>query len=129
MRGEYHALYCDSYSLYVETDNQNFYSQDNCIMEKANPTKLIVGSSQSVIPNYITHIFDHAFFYCEMESITIPVGVSTIGETAFGWCYNLSTIIFRGTMSQWNSVDKADNWIDGCPATKVVCSDGIVPIT
>ena len=45
------------------------------------------------IPNGVTSIGDYAFYYCEgLTSITIPNSVTSIGEYAFGGCSDLKKI-------------------------------------
>jgi hypothetical protein len=64
-------------------------------------TKIIFGSSfsfcynlQSItIPNHVTTIGDRAFSGCtRLQSITIPYSVTTIGNYAFKYCTNLQNI-------------------------------------
>lgn len=76
------------------------------------------------IPDSITRIGTHVFSLCEsLEAITIPAGVTRIGYGSFVACSNLYNITFKGTMTQWNAIEKDDVWYDG-PATHVHCSDG-----
>lgn len=47
-----------------------------------------------VLPNTLTSIAPYAFFFCEqLNNIKIPVGVSTIGGSAFANCYSLTDLI------------------------------------
>ena len=80
------------------------------------------------IPNNITSIGTHAFDGCEsLKSIEIPTSITSIGATAFT---DLNSIIFKGTMNQWNNqVYKEDAFSQYIPATEVVCSDGTVSLS
>lgn len=51
------------------------------------------GVTKITIPRGVTSIGDSAFAYCdELISITIPNGVTTIGENAFSGCKSLTSI-------------------------------------
>ena len=77
-----------------------------------------------VIGNSVTRIGDEAFAYCNrMTSIEIPDTVTSIGR-AFSGCSNLRSITFKGTVAQWNAVEKHPNWNYNLPGTEVVCKDG-----
>lgn len=70
-----------------------------------------------------------AFQNCfELEEITLPASVTSIARNAFSGCMKLGTIVFEGTMEQWNQITKGADWNDYCPATVVKCSDGDVAI-
>ncbi|MBE7082769.1 MAG: hypothetical protein E7378_03750, partial [Clostridiales bacterium] len=56
-----HGLLANAYSLFVEEGNEYYYSKNNCIISKLEPTKLVAGCNTSVIPNFITTICNHAF--------------------------------------------------------------------
>ncbi len=85
--------------------------------------------SSITIPNSVKSIGDFAFARCSaLGVITIPSSVTFIGEYAFGWCYKISEIYFAGTVNQWNSVTKSQDWSRNTLATYVQCSDGQVAI-
>ena len=63
------------------------------------------------IPNGVTSIGDFAFKDCtSLASITIPNSVTSIGHSAFSWCSSLANIYYTGTEEQWNSIAKASSW-------------------
>lgn len=70
----------------------------------------------------------NAFSRCkEMKSITLPKTLKTIEAYTFFSCFNLTHIIFKGTMMQWNAIKKCYRW-DLCTADYTVhCSDGNIP--
>ncbi len=83
----------DLSALTVDTTNPVFYSEGNCIIEKATKT-VIAGCNGSVIPDDVLGIGNNAFFGCgKLESVTIPNGVKSIGELAFASCKELDSII------------------------------------
>lgn len=86
--------------------------------------------SSITIPNSVTSIGTEAFFTCtpSLSSVTIGSGVTSIGGGAFEYCRSLSSIVFSGTMAQWNSITKGSSWHGSVPATVVHCTNGDVPI-
>ena len=77
----------------VDNDNPVYYSDGNCIIEKASKT-LISGCRNSIIPNGVISIADFAFESCfRLISVTIPDSVTTIGQSAFYWCQNLTSVV------------------------------------
>ena len=84
-----------------------------------------------VIPSSVTHIGDNAFDSCYgIKSVTFGENsrLVSIGHYAFGNCAYLESVIFRGTVAQWNAVSKGTQWCDATLATEVVCTDGNVTI-
>jgi len=81
-----------------------------------------------VLPSSITSIGDNAFEDCRsLKSITIPSSVTSIREWAFFGCYDLSTINFGGTVSDWGNVTLGRNWKSRA-GIEVICSDGTVTL-
>ena len=70
--------------LSVDQDNEVYYSESNCILEKSS-RKLIQGCSSSVIPDYVTTIGQSAFSHTWMgdEHLNIPESVVCIEDWAF----------------------------------------------
>lgn len=61
------------------------------------------------IPDGIKFIKDYTFTACEnLISIIIPQSVKKIGYLAFDSDRNLSNVLFKGSKSQWNSIDFTD---------------------
>lgn len=86
------------------------------------------------IPNGVTKIEHHAFYYCgsskgPFDEITIPTSVREIGSKAFyassGY---LDTINYTGTKEQWSQITLASDWISGAKTSVVHCVDGDVSI-
>ena len=48
-------------------------------------------------PSQLTTIGDQAFGSCNVTSLQIPYGVTSIGEDAFSWNENLTRVIFEDT--------------------------------
>ena len=81
-------------NIVVAADNPCYDSRDNCnaVIETASNT-LMVGCSNTKIPASVTSIGNSAFSYCYgLTSINIPASVTTIGAYAFADCYGLTSI-------------------------------------
>ncbi len=63
-----------------------------------------------VIGDGVTSIGRFAFSKCtNLTNVTIPASVTKLDEFSFP-CPRLSKIIFEGTHTQWNAIDKDDYW-------------------
>ena len=77
-----------------------------------------------VLPDNITILPESVFGSCNsLTTIDIPAGVTEIGKLALYYC-NLSTINFKGTKDQWNSITFGLDWRDYGTETIVKCSNG-----
>ena len=88
-------------SISVAAGNTTYDSRDNCnaIIETTTNT-LIAGCKNTIIPNSVTTIGDHAFHYCSsLTSIEIPSSVTTIGVEAFRDCSSLASIEIPGSVT------------------------------
>ena len=65
------------------------------------------------IPEGVTSIGNSAFEDYPLTSIIIPGSVTSIGNSAFRECLTLANIYFRGTEDQWNAIIKGVDWDDG----------------
>lgn len=82
-----------------------------------------------IIPNSVTTIGMSAFGDTyELTSLTIGSGVTSIDAYAIG-APSLSNLSFNGTKAQWNAVTKDPNWIVNFGGVSAVhCLDGDVAI-
>ena len=110
-------------SINVDEDNKVYDSRGNCnaIIETSTNT-LIRGCSNTVIPESVTIIGDHALSYCEsLTNIAIPEGVKSIGDYAFSECESFTGITLPeglesiGEHAFYGTGDYNDttNWEDG----------------
>ncbi|MBO5842076.1 MAG: leucine-rich repeat domain-containing protein, partial [Clostridia bacterium] len=75
-----------------------------------------------VVPAGIEKIETFAFYDAkQLESITIPVSVKTIGKSAFKGCDSMTHIYYEGTLEEWRQINFVGfNYIN----ITVVCTDG-----
>ena len=87
-------------SLVVAEDNTTYDSRDNCngIIETAT-NKLVTGTANMTIPSTVRSIAPIAFFNLDIETQTIPNGVTSIGQQAFAGCRNLKNITIPQTVT------------------------------
>lgn len=70
-----------------------------------------------------------AFYACKaLKSITIPNSVTEIGAIAFAGCSSLNTVMFQGTVKQWQTIKQVTGkfFYSLPPATIIKCTDGDV---
>lgn len=80
-------------SITVDSQNTTYDSRDNCnaiILTAKN--SLVLGCSNTVIPNTVTSIGQYAFFYAHLTSIIIPSSVVWIESSSFSGCSALTDI-------------------------------------
>ncbi len=124
--GLYAFALCDNLSL-NEFDNALYIGND------ANPFLVCMkAKSKSItsvdISTSTRFICGGAFDECtSLIEATIPEGVSQMGGRVFSGCTSLASVVYKGTMAQWDAIKK---WFGGrandavCPLTEVKCSDG-----
>ena len=79
------------------------------------------------IPNGVTFIGEWAISSCtNLTKLTIPNSVQTIDHHAFRYCDILTEIEFTGTIEEWKAISKGDYMLTNVPATKIVCTDGLI---
>ncbi len=81
-------------SITVAAGNEAYHSAGNCLIETATKT-LIAGCRNSVIPTdgSIAKIGEWAFGYCpDLTTVAVPAGVTEIGYCAFYGCADLTGI-------------------------------------
>lgn len=137
-------------SVIVAEGNPRYDSRENCnaVIETAT-NKLILGCSQTIIPESVTEIGEEAFSSCDsltipegvtsigaeafrncesLKSITIPVSIKSIGADTFDMCESLTSITFQGTIAQWEKIELGFCWSKDISTSVIHCTDGDVEI-
>lgn len=76
------------------------------------------------LSNSITDIDLMTFSRSEIENITIPATVKSIGGYVFKDSNKLESINFKGTKEQWIAINKDSNWNAGTKDFIIICTDG-----
>ena len=65
-----------------------------------------------------------------LTSVSLPATISRMeyGGSQFGWCDNLDSIVFSGSMEQWKRIDFGDTGhiAHNNNISRIICSDGII---
>ncbi len=78
-------------SITVAEGNPTYKVDGGCLIERETNT-LLTGTVNAVIPQYVTSIYNYAFYKKDIESVNIPANVETIGTHAFYGCHNLKEV-------------------------------------
>lgn len=89
-------------------------------------------NGEMVVPNNIVCICGECFYYCQsLSQFRLPKTLKYIGQNAF-MCYKtITNIIYDGTITEWDSIIKDNNWFSKSntnQALKVTCSDGVINV-
>ena len=96
--GEYAFTRCPK--LTQITSRSAAFPAENGVIYNADRTALLYapGAVQMTVPSTVTRIGDHAFYYGEqLQSVTLPAGLQSIGKDAFAGCTDLQTVKVQGT--------------------------------
>ena len=120
---------CDNYLFSEEyenfeftlNDDNNTYSIDGKITSDEKrieiPSKYR-GKSVTVIPS-------NAFAnYPLLTTVVIPTSITKIESNAFYKCTSLNTVIYEGTLAEWDLIVKKSDSFSEVSTRRVICSDG-----
>lgn len=63
------------------------------------------------IPEGVTSIGEGAFANCfDLTEVILPASITAISSSAFFRCTALASIYFKGTEEEWNAITKGNNW-------------------
>ena len=102
-----------------EADAKDFLIEDGVLTEYRG------NGGDVTIPNGVTSIGEMAFWYCsDLKSITIPDSVTSIGEQAFGYCSRLKSITIPDSVT---SIGERAFW--GCSGlSSIMIPDSVTSI-
>ena len=114
--------YCTSLTnVTVESENEYYSSDENGVLFNKAKTEIVqypAGNINNtyIIPNSVTTIGNFAFYYCtNLTSIKIVESVTTIGEAAFFACTSLKNITIPNSI-----VSISDNAFQHCEELKSI---------
>ena len=115
-------------AINVDADNEDFTSDDGVLYNKAK-TDIVAfppkKTNSYTVPDYVTNIGNYAFAYCqELTSITFSNNLKTIGYCAFVGCSNLTTITIPASVT--SIYDYAFDYCTGI--TNLVIEDAETPL-
>lgn len=109
------------------------YDNKTCAISGIGSCKDIEVVIPSVIDGYnVTSIGEYAFSNCSaITSIVMPDSITNIEANVFYGCDALTKIIFKGTVAQWNDINKSDlwnrYWVTGLKGSYTIyCTDGYI---
>jgi len=108
-------------AINVDSGNTVYSSQDGVLYNKTKATLVTYPRGKSgafTIPNSVTTIENSAFSHCaNLTSITIPNSVTTIKYNAFSYCTSLTSVNIG------SGVTTIDNPFDGCSSLTAINVD------
>ncbi len=125
--------YCSNIAtMTVEAGNTVYDSRNVCnaIIEKESNT-LIFGCKNTIIPDDVTSIGNKAFAYCtDLTTITIPASVTSIGNGVFAGCSNLATMTVEAGNTVYDSRNVCNAIIEKSTNTLIAgCKGTTIPTT
>lgn len=80
------------------------------------------------LPDSVKVIESMAFLNCyNLNKVSLPENITHLYPNIFYNCNFLTSINYRGTMNQWNSISDIDAaWRDMSAITQIVCTDGTI---
>jgi len=81
------------------------------------------------LPATLERIDEKAFDNCQsLTELTLPACLTRIGERAFLACNSLRKIHFKGTVAQWEAIEKGTDWNRYVENCRVYCADGTIDL-
>lgn len=79
-----------------------------------------------VLPDCVTEIKAMSFNNTKLQEISLPATIKTIRQDAFVIGINdpLNEIHFRGTLAEWEAIEKEPSCLNFIHSFKIICTDG-----
>lgn len=83
-----------------------------------------------ILEEGLKYLGERAFASCSnVKRIELPSTLKTIGEGCFELIDSLATLIYHGTVEQWEKVRKGKDWLYGDHELDIKCNDGSVHVS
>ena len=135
--GEFPFVGCTQLHEVINKSALELKKTDECFVLCDNLEAIITSDSYSklsVLEGIISYIkTDGNILFVDYNnknctSLTIPSYITEIGNAALYNFDQLATINYEGTMEQWETMTKGNDWNHGVPATMVHCTNGDVSL-
>lgn len=115
-------------NMSVDINNPTYYSQNGSIYSKKDVSIVrypsVVQESSFAIPNGIIKIETLAFAATTLQTLNIPKSVEELGGRIFMFSSSLNSINYDGSIEEWFSIKKAEDWDDETVDYIIYCTDG-----
>ena len=86
--------------------------------------------TEVTIEEGLRYIYRQSFTFCTgLNKLSLPGTIERIDMEAFAGCSSLTEIVFDGTKSQWEAIEKGENWAPNSETCIVRCHDGEIKLT
>ena len=115
-------------NMSVDINNPTYYSQNGSIYSKKDISIVrypsVVQESSFTIPDGTKKIETLAFAATTLQTINIPRSVEELGGRIFMFSSSLNSINYDGTVEEWFSIKKAEDWDDETIDYTIYCTNG-----
>ncbi len=85
----------------------------------------VAGLKSVYLQKYILRVGDRAFAdSADLETVTLTKGLEYLGSELFSGCESLTTVVFHGTVAEFDAIEKAEDWDAGHSGYTIKCFDG-----
>ena len=119
-------LGCDLTEIRINEGNQYYTVYDDMLFTKdmsvliwCSPRKKSV-----TVPDGVTRIGNYAFFSCSLTSVTLPDSVTSMGHSVFDNCHSLTSITIPDNVTSIG--DSSFNWCE--EMTSIIIPNGVTSI-
>lgn len=105
----------------VDSNNSYFMNDENGVLYNKDKTTLLIYPAGNdletyTVPDGVTKIDRYSFEYAtNLTKIILPTSLSNIGSSAFNGCSNLSSVCYKGNELQWDNISKSGSKLPDVP--------------